>query len=96
MSFIQILLDEVGFYKKFVTPLREKYLNCVAGLLYPDWVGRGLDSHKAFTVQYKETEDVDLAQHYDNAEVTLNVCLGKDFEDGSLYFGGMRKVIFSR
>ncbi len=35
-------------------------------------------------------EDVDLNYHYDNAEITLNVCIGKHFEEGSLYFGSMR------
>jgi len=31
-------------------------------------------------VQYKIGEDLDLDFHYDDAEVTLNVCLGKEFE----------------
>lgn len=38
-------------------------------------------------------EDLDLSYHYDNAEVTLNVSLGKDFTEGNLYFGDMRQVI---
>lgn len=67
-------------------------MNDIASILYPSEVGHVLDSHKSFTVKYKEDEDIDLAFHFDNAEVTLNVCLGKEFEDGSLYFGGMRKV----
>ena len=33
---------------------------------------------------------MDLSYHYDNAEVTLNVCLGNDFTDGELYFGDVR------
>ena len=28
--------------------------------------------------------------HIDDADVTLNVCLGKQFEGGNLYFGGVR------
>ena len=39
---------------------------------------------------YKLGQDRDLSMHYDNAEVTLNISLGKDFEEGSLYFGSMR------
>ena len=39
---------------------------------------------------FRIDEDVDLNYHYDNAEVTLNVSLGGDYEEGSLYFGGMR------
>lgn len=37
-------------------------------------------------------EDLDLSYHYDNAEVTLNVSLGKDFTEGNLYFGDMKQV----
>ena len=42
-------------------------------------------------MQYKSEpdHDLDLNYHYDNAEITLNVSLGKNFEEGSLYFGPM-------
>ena len=30
--------------------------------------------------------DVSLSYHYDNAEVTLNVCLGGGFRGGDLFF----------
>ena len=36
--------------------------------------------------------DVGLSYHYDNAEVTLNVSLGKEYNDGELYFGDMKGV----
>lgn len=64
----------------------------LTSVLYPDWGGRGLDSHKAFVVKYDMKEDLDLSYHYDNAEVTLNVCLGKTFTEGGLYFGDMKQV----
>ncbi|KAK3736310.1 hypothetical protein QZH41_020782, partial [Actinostola sp. cb2023] len=89
---LQILLDELGFDDSFLTPLRTKYLTSITTLLYPHWGGNSLDSHKAFTVQYKTGQDVDLSYHYDNAEVTLNVCLGKEFSGGELYFGDMKQV----
>ncbi|XP_062874137.1 2-oxoglutarate and iron-dependent oxygenase domain-containing protein 2 isoform X2 [Trichomycterus rosablanca] len=87
-----ILLDELGFDEGLIAPLRELYLKPVASLLYPDCGGKWLDSHKAFAVKYKLQEDLDLSYHYDNAEVTLNVALGKDFTEGNLYFGDMRQV----
>lgn len=65
----------------------------IARLLYPEWVGEGLDSHQVFTVSYTKGGDLDLAYHYDNAEVTLNICLGKSFRGGALYFGPMKGVI---
>ena len=113
-------------------PLRARYLQPIASLLYPEWVGTkgtassssssttststtttttsssssssgaaantiaatGLDSHRAFVVKYATGpgEDVALSYHFDNAEVTLNVCLGRDFVGGALYFGPMKGV----
>ncbi|XP_029367427.1 2-oxoglutarate and iron-dependent oxygenase domain-containing protein 2 isoform X2 [Echeneis naucrates] len=90
-----VLLDELGFDEGFFTPLREQYLQPLTSLLYPEYGGGSLDSHKAFVVKYNMKEDLDLSYHYDNAEVTLNVSLGKDFKDGHLYFGDMRQVPLS-
>ncbi|XP_056148003.1 2-oxoglutarate and iron-dependent oxygenase domain-containing protein 2 [Lampris incognitus] len=90
-----VLLSELGFDEGFITPLREQYLCPVTSLLYPDCGGRCLDSHRAFVVKYDMHEDLDLSYHYDNAEVTLNVSLGKDFSEGNLYFGDMRQVPLS-
>uniref|UniRef100_A0ACB8FZK4 2-oxoglutarate and iron-dependent oxygenase domain-containing protein 2 n=2 Tax=Sphaerodactylus townsendi TaxID=933632 RepID=A0ACB8FZK4_9SAUR len=75
----------------FITPLREKYLQPISALLYPDCGGGCLDSHKAFVVKYALREDLDLSSHYDNAEVTLNVSLGKEFTEGNLYFAEFRQ-----
>lgn len=90
--FFQILLNELGFDEAFITPLRDRYLRPLTSLLYPDCGGDHLDSHKAFVVKYSMSEDLDLSYHYDNAEVTLNVSLGKEFTEGNLYFGDMRQV----
>ncbi|KAM7416926.1 hypothetical protein PAMA_018821 [Pampus argenteus] len=95
MNHYGILLNELGFDEGFITPLREQYLHPLTSLLYPDCGGRCLDSHKAFVVKYDMNEDLDLSYHYDNAEVTLNVSLGKDFTEGNLYFGDMRQVPLS-
>ena len=94
LSFInwQVLLMELGFDDNFLNPLRTKYLSRLTALLFPDVGGDSLDSHRAFVVKYKLGEDVDLNHHYDNAEVTINVSLGKEFSDGDLYFGDMRQV----
>ncbi|XP_062399138.1 2-oxoglutarate and iron-dependent oxygenase domain-containing protein 2 isoform X2 [Sardina pilchardus] len=90
-----ILLNELGFDEAFISSLRELYLTPVTSLLYPDCGGESLDSHKAFVVKYSMNEDLDLSYHYDNAEVTLNVSLGKEFTEGNLYFGDMRQVPLS-
>ena len=41
-------------------------------------------------------EDLDLLYYYDNAEVMLNVNLGKQFTRGVLYFGKMKNVRTSK
>ncbi|XP_048370048.1 LOW QUALITY PROTEIN: 2-oxoglutarate and iron-dependent oxygenase domain-containing protein 2 [Sphaerodactylus townsendi] len=86
-----VLLNELGMDEAFITPLREKYLQPISALLYPDCGGGCLDSHKAFVVKYALREDLDLSSHYDNAEVTLNVSLGKEFTEGNLYFAEFRQ-----
>ncbi|XP_022258839.1 2-oxoglutarate and iron-dependent oxygenase domain-containing protein 2-like isoform X2 [Limulus polyphemus] len=87
-----VLLNELGFYEDFLNPLRIHYLQPITKLLFPKEGGGNLDSQKGFTVKYKVGEDVDLGYHYDNAEVTLNVCLGSNFTGGELYFGDMKTV----
>ncbi|CAH1800472.1 unnamed protein product [Owenia fusiformis] len=86
-----ILLNELGFDENFMKIFRSNYIEPIAKLLYPECTGTSLDTHKAFIVKYKPEEDTSLSFHYDNAEVTLNINLGKDFQDGQLYFGKMRQ-----
>ena len=88
---VQVLLAELSLDSVFDT-LREHHLNYIANLLYPEWVGAGLESNRAFTVKYMLEGDTALSCHFDNAEVTLNVCLGKQFTGGDLLVGGMWKV----
>lgn len=76
-----------------MTPFCEQFLHPLTSLLFPDCGGHCLDSYKAFAVKYDINEDLDLSYHYDNAEVTLNVSLGKEFTEGNLYFGDMRQVV---
>ena len=76
---------------------REYCLQPISRLLYPELIGSsGLDSHRSFIVTYsasgRPTDDIGLSTHYDNAEITLNVSLGKDYSDGELYFGQMKGV----
>ncbi|CAG2101586.1 unnamed protein product [Medioppia subpectinata] len=85
-----ILLNELGFDEHFLTPLREHYLNPMAKVFFPDWLGAGLDTHRAFTIKYSATADAELFTHYDNSEITLNVCLGNVFEGSEVYFGDFR------
>ena len=82
-----MLLDELGFDEGLLTPLRERYLSVVAGCLFPEAGGATLDSHRAFVVSYGPEADRDLDLHYDNSEVTVNISLDDQFQDGELYIG---------
>ncbi len=69
--------------------LREA-LNPLTALLYGPHGGGRLDHEHAFVVRYALGEDLDLGFHADDAEVTLNLCLGDGFAGGDLYFEGER------
>ena len=62
----------------------------ICAVYFPDVGGFDLDSHHGFVVEYGVDRDVDLGFHTDDSEVTLNVCLGKQFTGGDLFFRGMR------
>jgi len=83
-----VILDEIGF-TPFLNELRTRVVAPFAKLLYLHKNYGELDHHHGFIVQYKLTEDLDLGFHYDESEVTLNVCLGKIFQGGTLYFCGL-------
>lgn len=94
MSNSGILLDELGFDKDFLEPLRIKYLSWITRYLFPDFGGGCLDSHKVFTVKYSSDCDKSLSAHYDNSEITLNICLGNQFSGGGLNFRGLNTEMY--
>lgn len=66
----------------------DTYLSPFTTLLFPNDHGDSLDDHHCFLVRYKAGEDLKLSLHVDDSEVTLNVCLGKEFQGGLLNFYG--------
>lgn len=86
------VLDDFGF-SPFLQRLMKEYLLPFTRLLYPDVGGDALDDHHGFVVDYEIGKDEKLDFHVDQSEVTLNVCLGKDFVGGELYFGGIRCAV---
>ena len=91
MNRLGTLLDELGLSPGLIDPLVRDYLRPLAAALPPLAAvgGSGLDHHKSFVVAYRMGEDEDLAQHFDNAEITLNTNLGiAGFEGGELVFHG--------
>ena len=93
-----MLLQEVGL-EGVVEEVRRR-VEPLARVKYPDLMGlSGLDSAKAFILEYNvDKEMVDKATHFDNAEVTVNISLNSEFQEGELYFveGGRTKAIAQR
>ena len=86
------ILEFLGF-AHFLDRLTARYVRPMAQMLFPDLVGPAdALEHYGFVVRYKLGEDLELAEHTDASVVTLNVCLGKDFEGGELTFKGTRMV----
>lgn len=84
-----LILDstEDGAGRWPLTPLREA-LAPLAVRLFPE-LGP-MDAHHGFVVRYTLDGDRDLGFHADDAEVTMNLCLGGGFSGGELYFSGRR------
>ncbi|XP_074583981.1 2-oxoglutarate and iron-dependent oxygenase domain-containing protein CP2-like isoform X2 [Curcuma longa] len=83
------VLDDFGM-ETMLNKLMDEFISPLARVFYPEVGGSTLDSHHGFVVEYGKDKDIELGFHVDDAEVTLNVCLGKDFSGGNLFFQGVR------
>lgn len=80
-----LVLTEIG-----LKPSLDALQACIhplARALFPV-EGETFDGHHSFCVSYKPDEDRGLDMHTDDSDVTLNVCLGKEFEAAGLSFCG--------
>jgi len=85
------ILDHFGF-KTALSDLVSSVIQPLANRLFrPEFAKKyGLDSHHGFLVEYEPGKDTNLDFHRDDSEITLNLCLGRQFQGGDLYFGGVR------
>uniref|UniRef100_A0A6M2EIY1 Fe2OG dioxygenase domain-containing protein n=1 Tax=Populus davidiana TaxID=266767 RepID=A0A6M2EIY1_9ROSI len=83
------VLDDFGL-ETMLDKLMNGFIRPISKVFFPDVGGATLDSHHGFVVEYGKDWDVDLGFHVDDSEVTLNVCLGKQFSGGELFFRGTR------
>ncbi|XP_075088608.1 2-oxoglutarate and iron-dependent oxygenase domain-containing protein CP2-like [Nicotiana tabacum] len=89
MNKFGVVLDDFGLQnmlKKFM----EDFIRPISTVFFTEVGGSTLDGHHGFVVEYGTDRDIDLGFHVDDAEVTLNVCLGKQFTGGELFFRGVR------
>ncbi|XP_028185813.1 uncharacterized PKHD-type hydroxylase At1g22950-like isoform X1 [Glycine soja] len=84
-----VILDDFAF-EAMLDRFMCDFIRPISQVFYPELGGSSLDSHHGFVVEYGINKDVELGLHEDEAEVTLNVCLGKEFSGGELFFQGVR------
>ncbi|GAX61988.1 permease of the major facilitator superfamily [Candidatus Scalindua japonica] len=82
------VLDDFGF-DSFLNRLMTEYISPLSTLLFNDTGGGSLDEHHGFVVEYKMGKDESLGFHSDDSDVTFNVCLGREFTNGTIYFNGL-------
>ncbi|GMH27482.1 hypothetical protein Nepgr_029325 [Nepenthes gracilis] len=83
------VLDDFGL-ETMLDKLMNDFICPLSKVFFSEVGGSTLDSHHGFVVEYGINRDIDLGFHVDDAEVTLNVCLGKQFSGGELFFRGVR------
>lgn len=83
------VLDDFGL-EAMLDKLMDEFVCPISRVFFPEVGGSSLDSHHGFVVEYGKDRDVELGFHVDDSEVTLNVCLGKQFSGGQLFFRGIR------
>ncbi|KAL8463427.1 hypothetical protein ACS0TY_034180 [Phlomoides rotata] len=83
------VLDDFGM-ETMLNKLMEEFISPIAKIFFPEVGGNTLDAHHGFVLEYGIDRDVDLGFHVDDSEVTLNICLGKQFTGGELFFRGVR------
>ncbi|KAJ8769084.1 hypothetical protein K2173_000202 [Erythroxylum novogranatense] len=84
-----VVLDDFGL-ETMLGQFMDHYIRPMSGVFFPEVGGSTLDSHHGFVVEYGANKDAELGFHVDDSEVTLNVCLGKQFHGGELFFRGIR------
>lgn len=91
-----VVLKDIGL-GGFCESVLKKLVNPLARRFYPG--GGRLRSYHGFIVNYNPRKQASLAVHYDDSDVTLNVCLGRKFTGGKLVLyddDGLRTKIDQR
>ena len=84
-----IMLTDLGLEGLFDDWMRAR-LQPLAEELFPDHLSGDLVECHAYIVEYSRMTQSHLGFHVDDSQVTLNLCLGADFEGSELYFEGPR------
>ncbi|MED6127681.1 2-oxoglutarate and iron-dependent oxygenase domain-containing protein icu11 [Stylosanthes scabra] len=83
------VLDDFGM-ESMLDKLMKDFIRPLSRVFFAEFGGCSLDTHHGFIVEYGIHRDRELGFHVDDSEVTLNICLGKEFSGGELFFRGAR------
>ncbi|EPS65631.1 hypothetical protein M569_09146, partial [Genlisea aurea] len=84
-----VVLDDFGL-ESMLDKVVEDFIRPISKIFFADVGGATLDGHHGFVLEYGAGRNMDCGFHVDDSEVTLNVCLGKQFSGGELFFRGVR------
>ncbi|KAG6391660.1 hypothetical protein SASPL_149417 [Salvia splendens] len=84
-----VVLDDFGM-ETMLEKLMVDFIRPISKVFFPGVGGSNLDTHHGFVLEYGIDRDVDLGFHVDDSEVTLNVCVSRQFSGGELFFRGVR------
>jgi len=82
-----VVLNDFGFQDTLYRFMQD-YIAPIANLLFPSRDRREwkFESNYTFSVEFEMGEDTDLVLHKDSSDITLNICLGTQFEGADVYF----------
>ena len=84
-----VILSQIGL-GPMLDDVRTRVIGPMAALCFPEVGGASLEEVHGFVVEYQPRKDRSLGFHVDDSDVTLNLCLGREFSGGDLYFEGRR------
>ncbi|KAG7594505.1 Prolyl 4-hydroxylase alpha subunit [Arabidopsis thaliana x Arabidopsis arenosa] len=86
-----VVLDDFGL-DIMLKQLMENFIFPVCKVFFPEVCGTMFDSHHGFIVENGADRDAPLDHHIDDSEITLNVCVRRQYEGGEISFIGTRCV----
>ncbi|CAE5959660.1 unnamed protein product [Arabidopsis arenosa] len=91
-DFFQKLIVEVENIKKWAHEKKFQIRRPYHSIFFPEVCGTMFDSHHGFIVENGADRDAPLDHHFDDSEITLNVCVRRQYEGGEISFIGTRCV----
>ncbi|CAM0880024.1 unnamed protein product [Alopecurus aequalis] len=81
-------ISDIGM-KGMLDDLMKQFISPISKVLFPEVGGGCLDSQHSYVVSCSG-DDIGLGMHVEDSDITLNVCLRKQFTGGEIYFVGRR------